>query len=226
MNPIRTLLLVAMIMAAASPFDAEAQAVYRGHRNSRYRSSGRGYRSGYSAADKAYADMLRANAIRAAAVRAAQAEVGRANYSLKRTRTKIEREFKFSADLNAAEADLVEANRQLEVARTAARDELAADPAYQAAKLAKDGKAIIKMHSEAYKASSRVQEALRGVNEAAVQITALKKQFEGSITRDQEWVAASKSLENARIKLAQSHAAGNRSLTASGSARAGRAPRR
>lgn len=224
MKPTRILLLVALIIAAASPFDAVAEANNRGHRSSRYRSNGRGYRSGYSAAGKAYADIMRANAIRAAAVRAAQVEVSRANFSLKRTRTKIEREFKYSQELNAAEAELAEANRQLEAARTAVRDRLAADPNYQAVKAAKD-KAIIKMHADAYKADSSVQAALRDVNEVAVRITALKKQFEGSVTSDPQWLAASKSLENARIKLAQSHAAGNRSLAAS-SGRTGRVPRR
>jgi hypothetical protein len=218
MKPTRTLLILALIIAAATPFDAAAQANYRGHYGHRgYYYHGRGYRSGYSPVGKAYADIMRANAIRAAAVRAAQAEVNRAHYSLQRTRTKIEREFKYSADMNAAEADLAKAYRQLEAARTAARDKLGGDPNYQAAKLAKDGQAIIKMHSAAYRADSGVQVALRDVSEVAVRITALKRQFEGSVTSNSQWIAASKNLENARSRLAQSYAAGNSSLAAASS---------
>lgn len=230
MKPTRIMLLAALIIAAASPFGAAAQAAYRGHRSSRgHHSNSRAHRSarsGYSAASRAYADMVRANAIRAAAVRAAQAEVSRAHSAMKRTRTKIEREFKYSPEFNAAEAKLADASRRLQEARTAVRDRLGTDPAYQAAKLAKDGPALLKMHTAGYNADSAVQAALRDVSESGVRIKALKKQFEGSVTRDPQWTAASQNLQNARVKLAQANAAGNRALGTAGRARTGRYPHR
>lgn len=230
MKPTRILLLVALIIAAASPFDAAAQAAYRRHRSSRgYHSNSRSHRSvrsGYSAAARAYADMVRANAIRAAAVRAAQAEVSRAQFAMKRSRTKIEREFKYSPELNAAEAKLAEANRRLQEARAAVRDQLGANTDYQAAKLAKNGPTLLKMHTAGDNADSAVQAALRDVSEAGVRIKALKKQFEGSVTRDPQWTAASQNLQNARVKLAQANAAGNRALGTAGRARTGRYPHR
>ena len=230
MKPTRILLLMALIITAASPFDAVAQAAYSGHRKSRgHHSNGRGYRSvrsGYSTAGKAYADMMRANAIRAAAIRAAQSQVSGAHFAMKRTRTKIEREFKNSPELNAAEAELAEANRSLQKARTAVRDRLGVDPDYQAAKLAKDGPTLLKMHTAGYNADSAVQAALRDVSEAGVRIAALKKRFEGSVTRDQQWTVASQNLQNARVKLAQANAAGNRALVTASRARTGRYPHR
>jgi hypothetical protein len=230
MTPTRIVLYLALIAAAFSPLDATAQAAYRGHRSSRdHHSNGRGYRSvrsGYSAASRAYADMLRANAVRVAAIRAAQAQVSSAHFAMKRTRTKIERDFKYSPELTAAEAELAEANRRLQEARTAVRDRLGADPDYQAAKLAKDGPTLLKMHTAGYNADSAVQAALRNVSQAGIRITALKKQFEGSVTRDPQWTAASQTLQNARVKLAQANAAGNRALGTASRARTGRYPHR
>lgn len=225
----RILFLAGLILLAGSLFDGVAQANIRGFRGARgQHHNRRGYsgRSGYSAVGKAYADIVRANAIRSAAIRSAQAEVSRTHFALQRTRTKLEREFRYSTELTTEQASLTQANRELDAARQAVRDRLDVDPKYRAAKAEQDRTSVSRMQAAEYKADTEVQAALGKVHASAVKITALKNQFEGSITGDPQWNAARASFENARIQLAQAHAAGNRSLLAGSRSRTGQNPHR
>ena len=225
MKPIKYSLPVALLLGISLLLGNQAQAYSRSHHSSRsYHSNYRGYRPGYrgySPVNKAYADLARANAIRAAAIRAAQAEVNRTYSALRTTRTRIERDFKFSSEMNAAEAGLTQARRELDAARKVARERLAPDPKFQAAKTAKDTAAINRMQSAADQADAGVRAALDRVQEAGTKITALKREFEGSVTSNPQWIAAHKNVENARTKLAQAHAAGNRSLSSANQTRTG-----
>lgn len=220
MKQIRSRLVVALLLGTFLLLDYPAQAASRSHYSARnYRSNYRTGRSGYSAASKAYADLARANAIRAAAIRAAQAEVSRAYSALRTTRTKIARDFEYAPEMNAATAALTKARRELDAARQAARERLSRDLNYQAAKASNDTATIGRMQSAADRADADVRASLGRVQEVADKIKSLKRDFEGSVTSNPQWLAAQQKLEGARIQRAQSQAAANRYLNSANQAR-------
>lgn len=230
MKALRIPTLLALTFGMLLALTPAAHAYPRGYRNARshhhnYRNY-RGYRSygnyryvrgGYSPVNRAYANAIRANVIRVAAMRAAQAEAYRAHSALHATRVKIEREFNTSPQATAAQDDLARTSRELDAARQAVRQRLSSDLAYQAAVAAKDKSAVDRILSAAFKADVDVQAALESFQHATAKMTQLKHEFESGVTRDPQWAAARKNLDTARVKAAQSYAAGNRQL--SGAAR-------
>jgi hypothetical protein len=229
-------MLASLAFAAWTP-SAEARnyrsgrSYHRGYRGGRY-----GYRGNPVA--NAYAAQMRAAYIRAAAIRAAQAEVHRSYNYLRSTRVRLEREFKYSDALGAAEKEHRDAQYEYNQALAKLRD----NPAYEhtleavrnvhdrlvalqnqpystpqerialADKQATLQQALEHMRRDAKLTDSTFDDATRRSYEAAGKQAELRRQFEASITQNPKWQAAREGLEQARKKLAMANMAGIRGV--------------
>jgi len=205
---------------------------YRGGRGGRY-----GYRGNPVA--NAYAAQMRAAAMRMAAIRAAQAEVQRSYNDLRGVRVRLEREFKYSDSLAAAQKDHRDAHLEYNQALEKLRDNPEYEHTLQAVRLAHDRLvalqdrpystpqergaledkqrtlevALERMRRDAKAVNPDFEDATRRAFAAAGKQADLRRQFEASITQNAQWTAARANLEKARMQLARAYMAGNSALS-------------
>lgn len=215
---------------------------YSSRSHGRTSRSHRSSRGSYNSAASAYARLQRANYARAAAMAAARAEQSRASSQLRQTRTRLEREFKYSPEMAKANHAVTEAEAEDRKAKQRVLTRLASDREYRAAltaqrelheqgltlrrlgrasqhqidALAKKEAAAAavrsKIEAAALNADANFQQARQAMVAAHRNVQSLTDQFQGSVTRDPNWVQARKAVEQARVKVAASYTAGNRAL--------------
>ena len=248
MHASRTLFRIGLAVVCLLVFADVADAGYRGRRHHRSHRSGRTGSNIQSVMARAYAEQMRAAAVREAALQAARAETNRATIKLYTTRVRLEKEFRLSPEVKAAESKLKEAQRELEEAHESVIAKLRSRPDYQAASRTKDdansrvksletqpaGSPVLleaassltaaasdvsRIERAAFKSDAAVQAAERRAATALEEVQSSRLQFKASISSNPAIAAASGDVLQARRRMAAAHATGNASQAGAGRGR-------